>query len=206
MTSRRCLRAAVGAFLAVAAAAAAAESGATAVVNRLNEALLGTLKDAQQLGYQGRYDRMAPAVDATYDVPFMAEKSLGAHWKRLGEADRRRWIELSREFSLANYAANFDHWGGQTIDLLGEEPAPNETTIVRTRINDPRGEPIEMSYRLRRTDAGWRIIDVYLKGTVSELALRRSDYAGVLKRDGFESLAKAMQVKIADLASGKAKR
>lgn len=205
MTSRRCWRAAVGALL-VAAAAAAAESGATAVVSRLDEALLGTLKDAQQLGYQGRRDRMAPAVDAAYDVPFMAEKSLGAHWKHLSDADRQRWIELSREFSLANYAANFDRWAGQTIDVLGEAPAPNETAIVRTRINHPQGEPIEMSYRLRRTDAGWRIIDVYLKGTVSELALRRSDYRGVLERDGFEGLVKAMQAKIADLASGKAKR
>ena len=207
MTSLRPWRAAVGAALLLAATAAtAAETDATAVVNRLDEALLGMLKDAQILGYQGRRERIAPAVDAAYDVPFMAEKALGSHWKGLSEADRRRWIELSREFSVANYAANFNRFTGQTIDVLGEEPAPNETAIVRTRINDPQGEPIEMSYRLRRTDGDWRIIDVYLKGTVSELALRRSDYRGVLEREGFAGLVKTMEARIADLAAGKVKR
>ena len=63
-----------------------------------------------------------------------------------------------------------------------------------------------MSYRIR-TDAGeTRIVDVLLKGTVSELALRRSDYTAVLEQHGFEALVTTMQRKLDDLASGKTKR
>ena len=194
-----------GAVVLAAAVARAEERGAREVVGELNAALLAVLKDADALGYDGRVQRLAPAVNAAYDVPFMAEKSLGQGWKVLADADRQRWVELSREFSVANYAANFDHYSRQTIEILGEEPGASDTIIVRTRIADPKGESIEMSYRLHHTDGGWKIVDVYLKGTVSELALRRADYTSVLQREGFEALVGAMRSRIADLAAGRGK-
>jgi phospholipid transport system substrate-binding protein len=199
-------RAVLVASLALSGPAGAEDPPAMQVVRKLNAVLLGVLEHADSLGYGGRAARVAPAVAEAYDVPFMAEKSIGQHWGTLGEADRRRWIELSREFSIANYAANFDHWSEQTIGILGEEPGANGTTIVRTQIVDPAGETTEMSYRLRPTDGGWKIVDVYLNGTVSELALRRSEYTGIIEREGFPKLAETMQAKIADLAAGRAKR
>jgi phospholipid transport system substrate-binding protein len=192
--------------LVLAAGVGAVESDAVRVVQRLNDALVGMLKDAETLGYQGRFERITPVVNESYDTPYMAEKSLGQGWKTLTDADRQRWIELSREFSAANYAANFDHWSGQSIELLGEERGDNDTTVVRTRIVDPKGDNVDMSYRLHRTPAGWQIIDVYLKGTVSELALRRADYSSVLARDGFEGLVTLMRGKLADLAAGRGTR
>jgi len=192
--------------IALAATGARAESPAAKVIARLNGVLLDVLKNAATLGYAGRVERLTPAVTAAYDVPFMAEKSLGPHWAELSEAQRQRWIDLSRRFSVANYAANFDHWSNQTIDIVGEEPSANDTTIVRTKLVDPAGEGVEMSYRLRSTPEGWKIVDVLLKGTVSELALRRSDYTAVLEQQGFDALATSMERKIADLASGKTKR
>ena len=188
---------------AMAPAARAEDPGPVAVVEKLDAALVGMLRRADELGFQGRVAEITPVVNESYDVPFMAEKSIGQRWKDLDEADRRRWIELSREFSAANYAANFDHDSGQTIRLLGEEPAANDTVIVRTRIEDPSGDPVDLGYRLHRTPAGWRIIDVYLKGTVSELALRRADYASVLEREGFAGLASTMRSRIDDLAAGR---
>lgn len=202
------LRLALGllAIAPLAGRATAEGSAATEVVSRLDAALVDVLRHADQLGYAGRVERLAPVVSEAYDVPFMAEKSLGPRWKALGEAERQQWIELSREFSVANYAANFDHESGQTIELLGEEPAANDTVVVRTRIVDPKGENVDMTYRLHRAGAGWKIIDVYLKGTVSELALRRSDYASVLEREGFPGLARAMRARIDELAAGRGKR
>jgi phospholipid transport system substrate-binding protein len=191
---------------AVAVAAAAAESEPVRVVRRLNDALIAVLRDAGTLGYRGRFERLAPVVTAAYDVQFMAEKSLGQRWKTLSDAERQEWLGLSREFSVANYAANFDRWTGQSIELLGEEPGASDTVVVRTRIVDPKADPVELSYRLHRTDAGWKIVDVYLKGTVSELALRRADYASVLERQGFAALAGLMRSRIADLAAGRGKR
>jgi phospholipid transport system substrate-binding protein len=187
-------------------AVCAAESGATAVVAKLNAALLDALKNAEQLGYQGRYDRIAAAVPQAFDVDFMAEKSIGKYWKPLSDADKARWVALFREFTAANYAGNFDRYSGQRFEISGEEPSQNETTVVQTKLVNPGGEDTELNYRLHTTPAGPRIIDVYLRGTVSELALRRSDYTSVLEREGFDALLTTVRAKIGDLAAGRAKR
>ena len=49
------------------------------------------------------------------------------------------------------------------------------------------------------------MIDVYLGGTVSELAMKRAEYTSVLERDGFDALVSALERKIAD-ASGRRAR
>ena len=55
---------------------------------------------------------------------------------------------------------------------------------------------------MRETDSGWKIIDIYLNGTVSELSLRRSEYSSTVKREGFETLIAAVQKKLADFSGG----
>ena len=66
----------------------------------------------------------------------------------------------------------------------------------------PDREPVVLHYRLRRNGGRWHIIDVYLNGTVSELALRRSEYTTVMKREGFDALVAELEVKIASYAAG----
>ncbi len=194
------------ACVAIAGPARAATSPAVQVVERLDAALLDALQNATTLGYQGRFDRLAPVVGEVFDVDLMAEKSLGRHWKTLSPEDQTRWKALFREFTIANYAGNLTKFSGQRFELLGEEPGANDTVVVSTKLIDPTGENVELKYRVYQTDGRWHIIDVMLKGTVSELALRRSDYSSVFERDGFDGLVTVMRGKIADLAAGPAKR
>ena len=92
---------------------------------------------------------------------------------------------------------------GQRFETLGEEEAAHNTRVVRTKLVLPDDDDVQLNYRLRQTDAGWQIVDVYLNGTVSELALRRSEYSSVLKRDGFETLVASLDRKADDLAADK---
>jgi phospholipid transport system substrate-binding protein len=184
----------------------AGDPPATRVIANLNAALLDALQHAEQLGYQGRYDKIGPAVDAAFDVALMAEKSIGKYWKPLSDTERTKWVALFREFMIANYAGNFDHFSGQRFEISGEEPSQNDTQVVHAKLVNPGGDDTELNYRLHDTASGPRIVDVYLKGTVSELALRRSDYTSVLERDGFDGLVTTVRTKVADLASGRAKR
>jgi len=185
---------------------ARAQESPSAVVKRFNDAMLAILKDGESLGYQGRFQRLEPVMRQTFDLDLMAEKALGPHWKDLSQADQTRWRGLFGEFTIANYAANFDRFTGQRFDILGEEPSVNDTKLVKTKVIAPGSEDVVLTYRLQKTGGGWRIVDVYLKGTVSELALRRADYTSVFERDGFDALATVLRGKITDLAAGRAKR
>src|SRR5262245_48310991 len=97
-----------------------AESGAVTAVNAFDAVLLDVLKNAASLGFQGRYDKLRPAVESAFDLDFMAEKSVGKHWASLSEADRAKWRTVFEEFMVATYAANFDHFSNQTFETLGE--------------------------------------------------------------------------------------
>jgi len=206
LSKRSLLTAAVAVALVLGASPSvtAAPSAATAVITELNSTFLDVMKNATTLGYVGRRDKIAPAVDKAFDVPFMAEKVLGKHWNPLSEAERTRWVELFREFLTANYAGRLNRYSGQSFENVLEEPSAVDTVMVHTRLVDPGGENVDLNYRLHQTPAGWRIVDVYLKGTVSELALRRSDYTAVIERDGFEALATYLKEKMAALEAGKA--
>lgn len=179
-----------------------AGDGAAAIAGRFNESLLSSMREADQLGYSGRYARLAPMVEATFDLSFMSERVLGQRWKDLSEEERVLWRKLFADLLVATYAGRFVGYRGQHFENRGEQPAARDTVLVSTTLIDPGGENVDIHYRFRRLDGEWRVVDVYLKGTVSELALRRSEYAALLERQGFAALAEAVQKKIAALERG----
>jgi phospholipid transport system substrate-binding protein len=171
--------------------------GARAPVDQLYGVLLECLKEADALGLEGRREKIAPAVATGYDLPFMSEKILGRHWRGLDEADQARWTDAFGRLTVATYAERMTGFTGQRFEVLKTEPSQRGTAVVYTQVVTPGEEPIAINYRMRENGNGWRIIDVYLNGTVSELALRRSEYAAVLQRDGFEKLVGSISEKIA---------
>src|SRR5262245_19232558 len=152
---------------------------ATATIAKLDDTLLAVLKNAETLGFQGRLEKLKPAVADAFDLQFMAEKSIGKYWKPLSDADKARWVDLFQEYTAATYAGNFDHFGNQRFEISGEEPSQNDTTVVHTTLIDPGTENTDLDYRLHQTPKGPKVIDIYLKGTVSQLALQRSDFTSV---------------------------
>lgn len=190
-----------GAFSAPPESPTEAPNGA-ASIDVLHAALLDVMQNAEALGYEGRVEKLAPVIPSHFDVEFMARKAVGRHWKAASAEEKQLYLETFRRFMVANWAGRFDGYSGQRFETLGEEPARSETLLVITQLIDPTDKNVELSYRLRETPEGWKIIDVYLDGTVSELALRRSEFSSVAKREGFDALIKTLEAKIEKLAAG----
>ena len=98
---------------------APAVSAPVRAVEKLHAALLGVMKDAEKLGYEGRVERLAPVLKETYDTPFMAEKSVGRHWKQASPADQAELVATFSRFMISNYAGRFDGYSGQSFQTLG---------------------------------------------------------------------------------------
>ncbi len=182
-----------------------AETAAQAVIAGLNASLLDVLKQSEDLDYAGRYALLQPCLGERFDLQYMARQSVGRSFLDLDEEDRQIWYKMFANYMTANYAARFDHYSEQRFEILGEEAGARDTVLVRTQVIDPADKNFDLSYRLRETPAGWKVVDVYLKGTISELALRRSEYSTVLKRDGFEALVASVTATIAELEAGSEK-
>jgi phospholipid transport system substrate-binding protein len=94
----------------------------------------------------------------------------------------------------AIYADRFDSYGGQKLEVTGEQPAPSGV-MVRSQIIKANGEPVKVDYMMRRSGDSWLISDIYLDGAISEVATRRSEFAGILKKEGIDGLIAALNRK-----------
>ena len=184
----------------------AAESGGpTKVVDALHENLISVMKDAKKLGYEGRFEQLEPVISDLFDIPFMAEKSIGRYWKTVDEENRAQLLVTFGRFTVANYAGRFTGYSGQFFETVKEQASRHGTVLVYSRLVSDNGDTIQLNYRLRTAkNDRWRIIDVLLNGTISELALRRSEYSSLIRREGFAALMSALNERIDDLADDKA--
>src|SRR3990170_824532 len=117
-------------------------------------ALPDAMQRADELGYPGRREVLAPVLAASFDFAFMSRLALGGEWRKLDDAQRRRWISTFQELSLATYAARFDGFSGESFATDATEPAARDTALVKTRLLRANDEPVHLNYRLRRDGEG----------------------------------------------------
>lgn len=189
----------------LAAPPALAESAATtptALVNSFHSALLSVMKDAEALGYRGRFDRLAPHIRNTFHMRLMTQISSGSYWRKAGEAQKSALVDAFSKLSIGTYAARFDGFSGQSFETLETKAGPQNTRLVVTRLIDPSGTDVALTYVAKQVEGHWRIIDIVLDTGISELAVRRSEYRKILKQGGIEGLISTLNEKAAALRAG----
>lgn len=168
-------------------------------VARLNERLLKAMRNADELGFEGRYELLAPTLMETFDFEEMARTSAGSHWSKFGPDQRERYVEAFTRLSIATFASRFDGYSGETLEVVGAKPGPRNTTMVETRIVSPGEEPVSITSVFHQTEKGHRVVDVYLDATYSEIAIKRSEYTSLLRQVGVDGLVEALDRKIAQM-------
>jgi len=172
---------------------------ATAVVDTLHSALLETMKNATTLGFKGRMEKLGPVLDSTFDFPSIAKVVTGRHWQSLPEDKRQAFIKAFRDLSVATYAENFSGFGGESFETLGHEQKKN-SELVRTNIVTGDAKRVSLNYVLTKNGEAWHIVNVIAEG-VSDLALKRSEYDGIIAAEGIDSLVAKLNGKVASYAA-----
>jgi phospholipid transport system substrate-binding protein len=203
--SRRSARSFAGlalvlAVLAVPRPSAAIPASGGDVVQSLYQTLIGTMKNGRVLGQSGRFAQLAPVIRRVFDLPLMARLSVGPVWATLGDAQKQQVIDSYGRYISAIYAERFDSYHGQKLEVTGQDPAP-AGVLVRSRIIKADGEPVKVDYLMHQSGDSWVIADIYLDGTISELATRRSEFASIIRNQGIDGLIEALNRK-ADMLTG----
>ena len=176
------------------------QAEANTPVERLNATLLHVMQNADQLGYKGRYEALAPVLTEAFNFPVMARISVGKHWASLNKEQKKQLTLAFARLSVATFAARFDGYGGETFEIRGERNN-RKNVIVDNVLVKSDGEVVPINYVVRKFDRGWRIIDIYLDAKYSELAIRRSEYSAMMENEGFETLMSSIEDKIATYAA-----
>jgi phospholipid transport system substrate-binding protein len=170
---------------------APASDPAARQINAFHGTLVETMKQAKELGVQGRYKKLEPAVDAAFDFPAMTQTIVGPSWTSMSPGDRAKIIDAFRRMTIANYAKNFDGYSGEQFVTSPQVQERGGDKIVATQMTSPGKSPIPFIYRMGNSH-GWKIKDIFLNGYVSEVATRRSDFASTLKSGGASALVEKL--------------
>jgi len=184
--------------------ATAADAGAApAVIERFYDELLAVMKQAKKLSFDERYNRLAPAISRAFDLSLMTRIAIGPGWAQIAADQQQRLGAAFARYTISVYANRFDDYGGERFEVTpAAVPNPNGV-LVNSRLVKTNGETIALNYLLRQeAGGGWKVIDIYLSGTVSELAARRSEFVAVLQRNGAEGLVQLIEQRTAALRAG----
>jgi len=154
------------------------------------------------LRFQQRFDQLAPVIDRVFDLGTILQVSVGLRWASLDEAARRSLSAVFRTFTIASYTANFDKDDGEKFDVLPQTRASGADLVVESNLVPANGDPIRIDYVMRGGTAGWRIVDVLLNGSISRVAVQRSDFRSLLASGSPVPLIDSLKKKVVELSGG----
>jgi phospholipid transport system substrate-binding protein len=183
-------------------AAPAKGADAPATAQDLCDALITAMKKGSSLDFAARRDLLAPFIQRDYDLPFMTRIVVGSAWRGFSSEDRQKLVDAFTAFSIADYAKNFSGFSGEHFEVdPSPTPLPSGDCIVHTKLFTSDPEPVQLDYLMRKTGDRWRIIDVYLSGTISQVAARRSEYSAIVRQGGAPALIDLLTKKAVELGN-----
>ncbi len=160
---------------------------AAARIEAFDRSLIDTMKQGPSLGVKGRYRKLEPIIEETFDLPVMTQFAVGPSWAGLSAGDRQALVKAFTRLSIASYAHNFDRFGGERFDVDPKVQTRGADKIVQAHLAAPGGKLVNLIYRMRQSPGGWKIVDVYFDA-ISQLTTRRSDFAAPLAAGGAKGL------------------
>ncbi len=179
-------------------------SGAEAPVTALDAGLAQAERNASQ-GFAARYALLAPVVDQAFNLPQILKTIVGLSWTSLPPAQQSELLSVFRAYTIASYAANFDSNSGDVFRLLPEHRQVGADAIEETEIAPKTGSATRIDYLVRQGPKGWQIVDVMPEGTISQVAVQRSDFRSLLSPGDASRLIVQLKKKVDTLSGGTVK-
>jgi phospholipid transport system substrate-binding protein len=167
------------------------------VVAALHEGIVAAAADPDRTVEQ-RYAELEPLVERTHDLPYIAELSIRRHWADLTDEQRQRFLAAFSRLSVMTYASRFATVTAETFEVLGSEDAGSGRVQVHAAIHRAEDPDVSLDYQLHEVDGAWKIINILADG-VSDLALKRAEYARVLGSGTIDDLIAELESQIDDL-------
>lgn len=173
-----------------------------APVAALDDALISVMKaGSAKATFQARYQQLAPVIEQAYNLPLVTQNSVGFLWSTLPVDQQKELISLFAEFTISSYVSQFDGYDGQKLAVLPTTKALGDKQIVMTELTPSGGEAVQIDYVVGKAGDNWKIDDVLLNGTISQVAVHASDFASLVKSGDASKLISALQAKIKILQS-----
>jgi phospholipid transport system substrate-binding protein len=126
--------------------AQAADDPAVARVRSFYSVLLDTMKHAKELGVSGRYEKLAPTIRDTLDLPAMTRIAVGPTWTTIAADQQAALIDAFSRMTIATYASRFDGYSGERFETEGTAEVRGRNRVVKTQLIEPDGKATQLNY------------------------------------------------------------
>ena len=169
---------------------------ARAPIEEVSAEVLTILSD-QSRGDRQKFDALVVLLNEPIDLDLVGRLILGRYWRTADDGQRQQYLELFREYALANLASKLHLYQGQSFEVTGAKVVSDKDALVTSRILSDGEPPLQVDWRLReRNDGGLVTIDLIVEG-VSLIVTLRSEFAAVIERLGFDGLLAELRQRIA---------
>lgn len=127
-----------------------------------------------------------------FDLNKVGRAALGRYSRRVSEAQFERYRTIYVEYVLTIYGGLFEKYAGETLTVTGTTPVPDGDVLVKSRIDQPGGSPTLLTFRVRQSNDGFKVLDILVEG-ISMLVTQRSEFASVIRREGIDGFLDRMQ-------------
>jgi len=166
-------------------------SAAVVKIQTYYQQLMPTIQQAGRLSVRERDRRFTPVISAVFDLATMTRLAVGPAWKTFSAEQQAAARDAFARFIVADYASQIKDYSGESF-VVDPQTIPETRgggEIVKTRLLQPGGRAVSINYLVR----GERVIDIYLNGTISDLATRRDEFASIIASGGADALIKRLQ-------------
>lgn len=146
--------------------------------------LIDTMKRGKELGLEGRAKELKPATESAFDLTEITRLSVGPSWSGISEDQRKALVDAMERVTVFQYAKNFSKFNGEQFVVSPDAKARSDDKIVESKLVSSDGNSVAFNYRMHPVDGHWKVVDVYLNGNISQLALRRADFSSTVQKLG----------------------
>ncbi len=179
----------------------AALSAPAEPIEALDQGLLSAMREGKATPFAQRYQMLAPLVENAFDLDAVLQTSVGSRWQSFTPEQQQDLRAEFVRFTVASYVGNFASYNGEQFQIDPTLRDVGGERVVTTHILSNGNDTNRIDYVMRQTDAGWRAVDVLLDGSISRVAVQRSDFRSQLE-GGPDALVATLKKKVADLSGG----
>ena len=152
-----------------------------------------TLKEISQNESSDIFLKTLEAVKTLYDAEKMIQMIVGNQWKTITKEEKKKLTQVFEEYITSNYLRMFKKIKNPSFKLIDEKKIGNNYILIKTYLIINDNENVEINYLLIKNKNGWRIFDVLLAGSVSEIATKKSEFSKYLKNNDINQLINALK-------------
>ncbi len=185
---------------------AQSEQDARAFMERLTDKAISSIAGAS-VSEEERLRRFRDLFSTAFDLPEIGRFVLGRHWRTATEAQRTEFLKLFEDYTVLTWARRFKEYSGETLRVGTVVKDGENMVLVETKLERAQGAPIPVSWKLRKPDGDFKVVDIVVEG-VSLAITNRSDISAVVQSNGgqIDGLLTTLRQKVGQLRESIAQR